>query len=101
MTGSVPARIIMISILPDTSAAARPTVEDAKLLREQCLNLLQAADYTADEIAAMLRKSVLSVRPRISELSTRNFIFDSGRRRRNDSGHGAIVWTTKKQKQLL
>jgi predicted transcriptional regulator len=92
----------MISLIHhDTSAAARPTHEDAELLREQCLNLLQANDYTADEIADMLRKSILSVRPRVSELNSRGLIWDSGRRRKNQSGNSAIVWTTREQTNLL
>lgn len=74
---------------------------DAQLLRERCLNLLQAADYTADEIAMMLRKSILSIRPRVSELNQRQLIWDSGKRRKNESGHAAIVWTTKEQTELL
>jgi hypothetical protein len=84
----------MISLHHDTSAAAQPTTADAALLREQCLKLLQAADYTADEIASTLRKSVLSVRPRVSELAGKMRIWDSGQRRKNASGHSAIVWTT-------
>jgi hypothetical protein len=85
----------MIALYHDTSAAAQPAPQEAEVLREQCLNLLQAADYTADEIAAMLRKSILSVRPRVSELATKMRIWDSGKRRKNGSGHSAIVWTTK------
>jgi predicted ArsR family transcriptional regulator len=63
--------------------------------------LLQQGDYTADEIAAMVRKSILSVRPRISELNTAGMIWDSGERRKNASGNPMIVWTTKKQGKLL
>jgi hypothetical protein len=84
----------------DTSRAAAPTASEAETLREQCLNLLQEADYTADEIAAMLGKSILSIRPRISELNLKKQIFDSGARRKNASGHAAIVWTTRQPFQL-
>lgn len=80
----------------DTSAAAKPTATEAEALREQCFNLLQGGSYTADEVATMLRKSILSIRPRIAELHRKGWIFDSGKRRKNASGHGAIVWTTLK-----
>lgn len=47
---------------------------------------------TADEIADALKRSILTVRPRVSELNKAALIRDSGERRRNASGHGAIVW---------
>ena len=92
--------------------AAAAVAEDAELLREQCLMLLQQFDLTADEIAEMLRKSVLSVRPRVSELHTRKEVFKAAAvkegqtifvRRKNASGMSAQVWTTKRagQQELL
>ena len=89
------------SVPRETSMAAQPTPHDAKLLREQCLMLLQQHDLTADECAEMLGKSILSIRPRISELATKKLIFDSGKRRKTASGHNAIVWTTRPQGSLL
>ncbi|MDO8430925.1 MAG: hypothetical protein Q7S58_00800 [Candidatus Binatus sp.] len=47
---------------------------------------------TADEIAYVLKRSVLTVRPRVSELSGMKAIVDSGARRANTSGRSAIVW---------
>ncbi len=47
---------------------------------------------TADEIAEALRRSILTVRPRVSELNKAGLIRDSGSRRPNASGHEAIVW---------
>lgn len=98
----------------ETSAAAQPAPHDAKLLREQCLMLLQQHDLTADECAEMLCKSVLSVRPRFSELAKSGIIFALTKRetingesvvvtvtRKNASGKSAIVWTTKSQGSFL
>jgi hypothetical protein len=72
------------------------TADHAELLREQCLNLLLNGDLTADEIALMIRKSVLSVRPRVSELYAQGLVWKSNFRRKNASGCSAVVWTTRK-----
>ena len=85
-----------------TSArAAQAEERNAGLLREQCLMLCQQHDLTADECADMLRKSVLSIRPRFSELAKQGEILDSGKRRKNSSGHTPIVWSTKRQPDLF
>ena len=89
------------SIPRETSMAAKPVYHEAKVLREKCLALLKERDLTADEVAEMLNKSVLSVRPRISELADLRSVFDSGQRRKNASGKNAIVWTVNKQGSLL
>jgi hypothetical protein len=47
---------------------------------------------TADEIAYALKYSILTVRPRVSELRKLRKITDSGVRRENTSGRTAIVW---------
>ncbi len=47
---------------------------------------------TADEIATSLNLSVLSVRPRVSELRRLGMIEQTGSRRTNDSGMTATVW---------
>ena len=47
---------------------------------------------TADEIAYVLKYSILTVRPRVSELNKMDLIVDSGLRRLNTSGRRAIVW---------
>jgi hypothetical protein len=47
---------------------------------------------TADEIAAAINYSILTVRPRVSELRRQGRILDSGVRRKNISGKSAIVW---------
>jgi len=92
-----------------TSAEAAFAVrEDAAKLRGQCLLLLSSRDLTADELADLLKKSVLSIRPRVSELHTQKLIFKAthvaeGRtvstRRKNASGMSATVWTTRRASQ--
>lgn len=67
----------------------------AKRLRDECLSLLRTRDLTADECAGLLRESILSVRPRISELHADGLIFRTTLRRPNRSGHSAAVWTTR------
>jgi predicted ArsR family transcriptional regulator len=55
---------------------------------------LHAHGATADEIATELGESVLSVRPRVSELRALGEIEETGERRVNESGRRAIVWRT-------
>jgi DNA-binding IclR family transcriptional regulator len=50
------------------------------------------AGATADEIARDLNLSVLSVRPRVSELNRTGKMRQTGARRRNESGMTATVW---------
>jgi len=52
------------------------------------------AQPTADEIANDLNLSVLSVRPRVSELKRTGKIKQTGARRKNESGMTATVWRT-------
>jgi hypothetical protein len=58
--------------------------------------LAQFAQYpagaTADEIAKDLNLSVLSVRPRVSELKRAGKIKQTSARRKNESGMTATVW---------
>lgn len=78
----------------ETSAAAAESVKPrTELLRNRILSLLTPAlQLTADEAADLLGESVLSVRPRFSELRELGKITDTGVRRPNESGRSAIVW---------
>lgn len=67
----------------------------AGTLRKLCLNCLKERPFTADEIAGILGESVLSIRPRISELRTKGLIEKTKERRLNASGKQAIVWRIK------
>lgn len=73
-------------------AAAEKIRPRAVTLRELVYGLLKDASLTADEAAAKLNKSVLSVRPRLSELLAMGKIYDTGRTRKNESGVAASVW---------
>jgi hypothetical protein len=74
--------------------AAREMKAKAPTLRDQCLKVIQESPIalTADEVAAALGKSVLSVRPRVAELATMGLVVDSGARGENVSMKQAIKW---------
>lgn len=79
----------------DTShAAADHAAETAPQLRARALSVLEHSNgLTADEVAGRLGLSILSIRPRLTELSRLGKVRDSGLRRPNASGRNAIVWT--------
>ncbi|MCG7348949.1 hypothetical protein [Sphingomonas sp. ACRSK] len=78
----------------DTSqAAAEAIAPEAHLLRGRALAVVKRSNgLTADEVAGRLGLSILSIRPRLTELSRLGLVRDSGLRRRNASGRKAIVW---------
>lgn len=79
----------------DTSRQAAESVKDrSSQLRDRCLRMVRQAPRgcTADETAAALNETVLSIRPRFTELLRLGHIRDSGHRRRNESGRSAKVW---------
>lgn len=78
----------------DTSrAAAAEIAEAAPLLRGRALAIVERSNgMTADEVAGKLGLSILSIRPRMTELSRLGKVRDSGQRRPNASGKNAIVW---------
>lgn len=76
-------------------AAAASIAPSAARVRSMVLNAIRAsasAGLTADEAADRLGMSVLTVRPRVSELGKAGAIVDAGARRANQSGRRAIVW---------
>ena len=77
----------------DTSRQAASSI-NANVLRAKVLAEFERPGcwWTADEVAARLNLSVLSVRPRVCELSAMGKIRDSGERRKNASGRSATVW---------
>lgn len=79
-----------------SSEAAHAVKSKAATLREKVLRVLSFAALTADEVAQRIDESVLSVRPRLSELSARGMIEETGQRRRNASGKMAAVWRAAK-----
>lgn len=76
-------------------AAARAMKPRAPTLRDMALGLLSKQALTADEVANALKVSVLSVRPRITELFKLGLIDETGERRANESGLKAAVWRAK------
>lgn len=74
--------------------AAKSMAGSAAKLRATVLAQIAAcpSGATADEIAQQLNVSILSVRPRVSELKRNGQIEPTGARRRNASGMSASVW---------
>jgi predicted ArsR family transcriptional regulator len=74
--------------------AAKSVAGSANKMR--AVVLAEMAQYPggamADEIAKDLNLSVLSVRPRVSELNRTGEIEQTGARRKNQSGTTATVW---------
>ena len=80
----------------ETSREAAESMEPtASGLQRDCLLVLLTDSMTADEVAERLNKSILAIRPRLSELLLKGLIKDSGSRRQNASGKYAIVWRLK------
>lgn len=79
----------------DTSRKAAESVAGvAPKLRRAVLDALRLhpSGMTADETADWLEESILSVRPRFTELLRDGLIDDTGDRRKNASGRSAKVW---------
>lgn len=72
--------------------AAQEIRGEAKTLAGKTLAVIRARPSTADEVAAALNKSVLAIRPRLSELNALGKIVETSERRRNTSGKLAAVW---------
>lgn len=76
-----------------SQAAAESMKPSANILREKVREALERfGPLTADECASRLDVSILSIRPRFTELKTNHAITDTGRRRANASGRSATVW---------
>jgi predicted ArsR family transcriptional regulator len=78
----------------DTSRAAAESMDNsAPVLRQRCIDVLRHnGPLTADEVASRLDCSVLSIRPRFTELLHNGQIEDTGKRHANASGRAAKVW---------
>jgi len=75
-----------------SKAAADSMRAKAPTLRDMVLAELSQANATADECAAAMGLSLLSVRPRFTELLALGKIADTGMTRPNASGKQATVW---------
>jgi hypothetical protein len=74
--------------------AATAISRTAKTLRDQVLETIANAPtgLSADAVAERLGKSVLSVRPRVSELRRIGQIQPTTQRAKNESGMSATIW---------
>ena len=72
--------------------AAHAIAAHADSLREATFAILSRWALTADEVADLLHESVLSIRPRVTELYKSELIDRTGERRRNRSGLFAHVY---------
>lgn len=75
--------------------AAQAVTGDASTLREEVFAVIRdagAGGLTADEVATVIERTVLSTRPRVSELAKAGRIVPNGARRPNESGLMAKAW---------
>jgi hypothetical protein len=79
---------------PSEAAATRiaPTAAAQRATVLQVYANTYPQGLTADEVATALNLSVLSIRPRVSELRRAGSLADTGSRRKNESGMTATVW---------
>ena len=87
---------------PDPRLEARPTDLEAAHLRRVVLEAYrEGGPMTPDECASRLHLSVLTVRPRCTELVKSGYLSDTGERRANRSGKKARVLraTTQSERQ--
>lgn len=73
-------------------AAARIAPTAAQLCALCLRSLKDSGPATADELAARLDRSILTIRPRVSELNKIGKIEQTGQRRKNSSGMSAAEW---------
>jgi len=78
-----------------TSKEAAQTVNASSLRMKALQVIYQSNGLTADEVAEKMGVSILSIRPRITELKRLGLIEESGVRRENRSGKKAAVWVTR------
>lgn len=76
----------------NTSKEAAPDRESAAVIRVRVLHEFEAhGAMTADECATRMGLSILTVRPRCTELKLTHRLADTGKRRTNQSGKSAAV----------
>lgn len=73
-------------------AAAEGIASKAGSLRDRVLAEIKHYPGSPEQIAQRLKEPLMNVRPRLSELSAKNLVRDSGRRALAHGGRQAIVW---------
>ncbi len=79
----------------DASREAAHKVEaNAPSLRGQVYRMFlrHGTPMSADDVARILRRHVLSIRPRVTELLNKGLLRDSGQRGRSDLGKTQTLW---------
>lgn len=76
----------------EAARSFKPTVAALRAVALRHLCDVGLGGLTADETAGRMCCSILSVRPRISELYRMGLIQKTGERRKNGSGMAAAVW---------
>lgn len=76
-------------------AARAPLLRDRVMKAIEFMSLYDAPGATAEEVAAILKEPVHSIRPRVSELHTKGLIVDGGERGTAMGGRRAIRWRVK------
>jgi len=75
--------------------AATKVASRSRKLRERTLDAIKrkhSYGATPEEVSEILNESILSIRPRFTELKIMNFIYDSGLRRKNSFNSNTKVW---------
>ena len=75
--------------------AATKVASRSRKLREKTLDAIKrkhSYGATPEEVSEILNESILSIRPRFTELKIMEWIFDSGERRRNAFNSNTKVW---------
>ena len=75
-------------------AAAEGIAPKALSIRARVYDALKVRPMTPEEIAEIIGEPVHNTRPRLSELSAKGMVEDSGLRREAMGGRQAIVWRT-------
>lgn len=78
----------------DTSQAAASGVASSRWC-SLALAAIEAKPMTPDEVAAELGVTVLTIRPRMTQLKQAGLIIDTGERRKTASGRKAAVYRAK------
>jgi hypothetical protein len=86
------ARVQISGPSEDAANAIAPIVASLREKVREVITVNSPGGITADDIAHILNRSILSVRPRVSELHRDGDIRSSGARGRNVSGMTATLW---------
>ena len=68
---------------------------DIKALQVEILEALSKRSLTGSELAFMLRKPLLTIRPRLTELGKDMGLIEKAGRRKNDNGNNEYIWRKK------